>query len=478
MMRPQRLYNNVRLLDGAGPCLENVRRLDQGAMPMIQSMARTGLQIDLSHFKEMEGTLERDMDKITEEVRELTGYYINVDSGDQVSDLLFKKMGLKQARLKMTKSGDRESVEDEVLTAIQHDHPVVPKILEYKEFSKLLGTYVRPMPKLARKVGPNEWRMFPNFNTTRVPSGRLSCKEPNLLAMPTRTDRGREIRNGFITRPGWCYLSVDESQIEPRIAAHRSKDEALINVYLNEEDIYSDFATAAFKLKDERYFAKEALKWKYPTLNKVDHRRPAKTCVLASIYDVTGLGLSDQMPVVCKNCNWLSLPTSDKNYTRHPCHKFESLWGENKCTDLINSFYLKYRGLMLMRKADHRYMMQHALMVDMWGRILHVQAVRSILEWVVATALREGSNFPIQSSAQGTVKLAMAAIYDDMEDAGMFEVANVLLQVHDELLFEVRNDYAQDLMELVKYRFETCVQLDVPIKAGGVMAENWGALPK
>ena len=194
-MKFQSCYGGVKLLDGAGPCLENVRRIDMNAMPMIQHMARTGLQVDLSHFAKMEVTLVADMDKITEDVRDLTGYYINVDSGDQVSDLLFKKMGLKQARIKMTKSGDRESVEDEVLTAIQHDHPVIPKILEYKEFSKLLGTYVRPMPKLARRVASGKWRMFPNFNTTRVPSGRLSCKEPNLLAMPTRTDRGREIRN-------------------------------------------------------------------------------------------------------------------------------------------------------------------------------------------------------------------------------------------------------------------------------------------
>ncbi|MGH7181737.1 MAG: DNA polymerase, partial [Nitrospiraceae bacterium] len=172
---------------------------------MINRMSATGLMVDLSHFAKMEKILTADMDRITEEVFTMTGHYVNIDSGDQVSDLLFKKLKLKQIRPKLTKSGDRESVDDEVLTAIQHEHPVVSLLLEYKEYSKLRGTYVVPMPKLARRVAQGEWRMFPNFGCTRIPSGRLNCKDPNLLAMPNRTDRGREVCEGFITKPGWVY---------------------------------------------------------------------------------------------------------------------------------------------------------------------------------------------------------------------------------------------------------------------------------
>src|SRR5271155_4242497 len=157
-----RLYGGVRLL-GNGPCIKNVSKIDSMAMPMILSMAKTGLMVDLDHFAKMEIALIEDMDRITEEVHTLTGYYINLDSGDQVSDLLFKKLGLKQARFKLTRSGDRESVEDEVLTAIQHDHKVVPLILSYKEYSKLLGTYVVPIPKLVRRVDNGLPRMYPNF---------------------------------------------------------------------------------------------------------------------------------------------------------------------------------------------------------------------------------------------------------------------------------------------------------------------------
>lgn len=463
----QRCYGGVRLL-GNGPSLKNVQKLDAGAIPMIAHMAQRGLQVDLSHFEKMEKILIDDMDAITEEVKEMAGHYINLDSSPQVSHYLFKELGLKQARPKMTTSGDRESTENEVLVAIQHDHPVVPKILNYRETSKLKGTYVSPMPHLAKRTAHGVWRMFPNFNTTRVPSGRLSCKEPNLLAMPNRTERGRQICEGFITDSGWVYLSVDESQIEPRTVAHRSQDPALMSVYHNEEDIYSDFATSAFRLPDQRFHNDTG--WHYPGIDKKLHRFPAKTCILAAIYDVTNVGLLEQMPTVCKNCG--------KEATLHDCAKFAPLWNEHNCQDIINAFYRKYPGILSMRKQDHQRARRYGYLWDEFGRILHVAATRSVLEWVVSSALREGANFPIQSTAQGTVKLTMAEVFDDMRAMKMLDVAHPLLQIHDEILYEVREDAAEELAELTKHRFENCVRFDVPIKASSATSINWGLLQK
>lgn len=463
---PQILYNGVRLL-GNQPSMKNIWKLDSGAMPMIARMQRRGLQVDLDHFAKLDVTLTQDMERVTEEVKSIAGYYVNLGSGDQVAELLFKKLGLKQAKFKLTSSGARESVEDEVLTAIQHEHPVVGLCQEYKEYEKLRGTYVRPMPKLAQRTSAGVWRIYPNFRTTRVPSGRLACADPNLLAMPTRTERGRDIRKGFITDSGWVFVSVDLSQIEPRVAAHRSGDTNLRRVYLNSEDVYSDFATVAFKLKDERY--KDEGGWHYPTVHPDDHRRPSKTCVLAAIYAVTAMGLQEQMPVICANCN---LPS-----TKHTCKVFKPLWIESKCQDLINAFYLQYSGLIEMQQADHQYMRKHAYACDMFGRILHVAAVRSVLEWVVNGALREGSNFPIQSTAQGILKLAMAAIDDDLQPL-YGDVCHILLQIHDELLYEVREDVAQEVIEINKYRMANAVELSIPIKAGGVIATSWGEVKK
>jgi DNA polymerase-1 len=490
-MATQILYNGVKLTDNpTGPDIENVERIDLGALPMISMMMEIGLPVNPDHFRRMGVGLDWDMERITEKVHSLTGYHINLNSPDQVSDLLFKKLGLKQIRPKFTKGGEkkeaRESVEDEVLAAIQHTHEVVPLIQEFKHFSKLKGTYVEPILKLA-KPRPTIPTIYPNLGTTTVPSGRLNSWEPNLLAMPNRTARGRELCEGFIAPPGYVYVSVDESQIEPRLAAHLSLDENLIRIYENEEDIYSDFATKAFGLPDERWECigfsnttklgkvcdnKEHIShgWHYPTVHKKDHRFPAKTCTLASIYDVSPKGLLEQMPIVCATCG--------KEATKHDCNNFVSLWDEAKCQKLITAFYTRYPGVMVDRKKNHAIAMKYGYVWDMWGRILHVQAVRCWLSWIVSAALREVGNFPYQAGAQGTIKLVMAIVHDEFVRDHIYEICKPVLQIHDELLFLVKREFAQEIGELVAYRFENVCRLNVPIKAGVAIADTWGKLAK
>ncbi len=481
----QTLYGGVKLL-GDGPDLDNIERLDLGHRPAIVYMMQRGLQVDLNHFDKMHTLLNQDMDRVTEEVRQLTGYYINLGSGDQVSDLLFNKLGLKQAKPKLTKSGDRESVENEVLVAIQHDHPAVALCLAYKEYEKLDGTYVVPMSKLAKKTKHGERRMYPNLSDCRVPSGRLNCKEPNLLAMPNRTKRGRQICEGFITDEGWVYLSVDLSQIEPRMAAHLSQDENLLRVYRNDEDIYSDFAIPAFRIKDERYecngcagFGEGELKvdphtdhaWHYPGVHKKSQRFPAKTCTLASIYDVTAMGLQEQMPTFCANC--------EKPATEHTCGKFKSLWTEEACQDLINKFYQQYPGVMKDRLKYHAMAKRYGYVWDTWGRIIHATGVRSIHPWVQAQTLREIANFPYQSGARGPLKLASAKTYDEFKEAGILGTDyHFLLDIHDEILGECPESMADELGAWIVHNMETCVKFSIPIKAGIAKSHNWGALPK
>ena len=456
------LYNNVKF-PCAGPDLANVEKIDLGAMPMTIAMMQRGLKVDLSHFEAMAKTLTEDMDRITEEVHRLTGHRVNLGSGDQVSDLLHKTLGIKQPKVKFTPSGDRESVDYEALVAIQHEHEVVPNILDYKELDKLRGTYVVPMPKLARRVNHGVWRMYPNLGTTRVPSGRYNCKEPNLLAFPTRTKRGRQIREGFITDPGWCYLSVDFSQFEPRACAHYSQDPGLIEVFRTGQDLYSDFATSAFKLDDQRF--EDETGWHYPGIDKEEHRFPSKTCFLAAIYDVTAKGLQDQMPVICANC--LKPAAADKDEIAiHDCDAFTPLWTEDKCQDILNALYLTYPGIVSDRKMHHARARRYGYIWDLWGRLHHVAAVRSVHPWVVGAALRETGNFPYQGLNSGALKLSQAAIQDDLVAAKAYgDVWWPLLPVHDEIVSEVRIDYAEEVAELMKYRFEECVPLDVPVKA-------------
>lgn len=469
-------------MDGRGPSLRNVEKLDMGAIPMINHMAATGMVIDPDHFVKMQKVLRDDMDRITEKVYRETGYRVNLGSGDQVSDMLFNKMGLKQIRPKMTDSGSRESVAYEVLAGIQHQHPVVGDCIEFKEVEKLLGTYAIPIPKLAKKDSRGDYRLHPNFGTTRIPSSRFNCKEPNMLAMPNKTDRARELCQGFIPQDGWVHISIDASQIEPRTVAHRSRDPKLCSIYENGEDIYSDFAIAAFKIPDKRYQCGGRSKcidhntrtWHYPDVDKVTQRFPAKTCVLASIYNVTGAGLAEQMPVVCRHCS-----IESKKHREKGCTRFHSLWQEDNCQDLINKFFMEYEYITRMYKIDNGRARKHTLVWDDWGRIMHTTAVRSIHPWVVSAALRELNNFPIQSTAMGTLKLVMAETYDGLKGSGALgEVYNPLLPEHDELFGEVREDCKEEIGNYIKDVFENCVRFRVPIKAEMKFAENWGSLEK
>lgn len=471
-MGHQVCYGGVRLL-GEGPSPRNVARLDAGALPMTYAMQTRGIQIDPTHFQKMERVLIDDMERLSEEVRSIAGHYINLASGPQVSHFLFKELGLKQIRPKMTDSGDREAVDKEVLSGIQHEHEAVGKIIEFKQIDKLRGTYVVPIPKLAQRVAHGKWRMFPNFKTTRIPSGRFAAEKPNLLAMPNRTKRGREVCKGFITDPGWVILSVDESQIEPRTAAHRSGDPALSEIYHTRQDIYSDFAVGAFSLPDERYEDEEG--WHYPGVDKKDHRFPSKTCILASFYRVTYKGLLEQMPVVCKHCGVESKEHHDENCLVG----FESKWNEANCQDLINAFYRRYSRISAMQRIDDARARKFGFLWDDWGRLLHVTAVKSVHEWVQSAALREGGNMPIQGFACGTLKLAMAQVQAELAAAQMYgKVWYPLLPIHDEILSECRADMAEEIGEYICDVFRNCVKLSVPLDAGWARAETWGDIVK
>jgi DNA polymerase-1 len=176
------------------------------------------------------------------------------------------------------------------------------------------------------------------------------------------------------------------------------------------------------------------------------------------------------MPIICANCN---KPVAD-----HTCKKFTSLWTEGKCQDLINSFYMRYPGLLRMQKIDDTTVRKNALIWDAFGRILQVAAVRSVHDYVVSAALREAGNFPLQSMATGILKVAEAEINDDLEQGNTLEVCKPLLVVHDEILSESREDVAGDVGKLMSSRMENAVPLSIPIVAEAVTASSWGLLEK
>jgi len=212
-------------------------------------------------------------------------------------------------------------------------------------------------------------------------------------------------------------------------------------------------------------------KWQYPGVDKKKHRFPSKTCVLAWFYKVTAAGLSEQMPVVCANC--------DKDATEHDCGKFAAIWTEDACQKLINSACLTYPMVPEMWARDEQTAKKYSMIWDDWGRILHSMAVRSCHPWVVSAALREVGNMPIQGTAQGPVKLSMAEVDRDFDEGGVYgEVYNPLLQIHDEVLGECREDCADEIGQHIIKVMENSVRLRVPLKAEAGTAANWGKLVK
>ncbi len=448
----QRCHGGVRYLGERGPSIANVRRLDNGALPWIEAAASSGIQVDVGHFERLARELELEMDSLTQEVQRQTGKYTNLGSSQQVSELLFKHMGLKQARKKLTKSGLRESSDEEVLDAIKHDHPVIPLILDFRECQKLKGTYCEPIITLARRCPDGTWRLFQHFKHTRVPTGRYAMEEPNLLAIPAHSKRAVHLRLGFITRTGWKIVTVDLSQIEMRIAAHRCNSEQLIKIYLDDADVYSEFAITAFHLDPTKY-QDEHRKWIYPAVNKEEHRFPAKTAVLASLYRVTAPGLLAQMPV-------------------------GKGWTENKCQDLLNAFLIKFHEILAYCKIDDMRARRWLMAWDMWGRMLHTPGVKSALPYVIAESLRSLGNHPYQGGACGVFKLGMAQTHALWEGCNLQEVIHPLLPIHDELLYECREDVAEEWVHQVSREFENTVRLRVPIKTSGDIADTWGLIKK
>ncbi len=430
-----RLFGGVRLVNG--PSMANVERLDLGAIPMVDSMQSNGLLVDLPHFEALGEVLKSDMERLTEEAKALTGHYTLLSSGDQVADLLFHKLELKVRgkKPKMTDSGKREQVDETALVQLKHLHPVVPVILEFKEVHKLLNTYVEPMPGFVQSDG----RIRPAIRTTRASTGRLSMYDPNLMAIPVRSERGKDVRRGFIAPPGWVFVTVDLSQIEMRIMAHHANCAGLIKVYEDSLDVYSDFAVTAFHLPNLAAVDKDA------------HRTPAKTCMLAVMYDVSPPGLLEAMPV-------------------------GKGWDEQGCKRLIESFYSKYPEVLRARREDHSRARRYGYVWCMFGRIRHIPEVRSAIHTTRQSGMRQAGNQPLQSGAQGVIKLVMAETMDFITRLGLGEVVRPLLQIHDELLFEVHEAVADEWIAMVGGVVERCCELRVPIGWGGGHAPNWGDL--
>ena len=390
-------------------------------IPVLAAMEHRGVKVDLEHLSDLSKELAVRMERLEEKVYRLAGEPFNINSPKQLSEILFDKLGLKS--VKKTKTGRSTNVD--VLMALSLEHELPALVLEYRSFSKLKSGFVDALPKL---VDAETGRIHTSFNQTIASTGRLSSSNPNLQNIPIRTEEGRRIREAFIAETGNLILSADYSQIELRILAHLSEDPVLIQAFLNGEDVHARTASEIFGV---------ALDSVTPEL-----RRRAKVINFGIIYGMSGYGLAKELGIDRKEAE-----------------------------AYIMQYFTRLQRVKEYQKELIERARAEGLVRTLFGRIRPVPELKSRNYQQREFGIRTATNAPIQGSAADIIKKAMIAIHARIRSEKLD--ASMVLQVHDELVFEVKKDQAEMLEGLVKEEMEHAVSLRVPLKVGIQSGENW-----
>ncbi len=393
-------------------------------LKFIEVLARiemNGVKVNSELLEMLSIDFEKSLEKIAEEVYAQVGFRFNLNSPIQLREVLFDKLGLPQK--KMTKSGEA-STDVEVLTELSKLHPVPEKVLEHRGLSKLKSTYVDSFPKL---INPRTGRIHTSFNQAGTSTGRLSSSDPNLQNIPVKTPEGRRIREAFIPEDGFLLLSADYSQIELRLLAHFSEDESLVSAFLAGSDIHNRTASEIFGVSED--------------LITPEMRRLSKTINFGIIYGISPFGLSKQLGIS---------NTIAKSY--------------------INEYFTRYRRVKLFTEASIREAERQGYAVTLLGRRRPIPELKSKDRTTRGIGERAAINTPIQGSAADIIKIAMIKIQERLSRDYR---SRMILQVHDELLFEIHESEIDELSRIIKKEMEKAWKLRVPLRVDIGIAKNW-----
>ncbi len=394
-------------------------------MPLVSVLTRmelAGIGIDQSFFEEMRGRLRGELGLIQEEIHKLAGADFNMNSTPQLRQILFEKLELPV--IKRTKTGP--STDASVLEELAAEGHEVPRLLmEYRELEKLRSTYVEALPQL---VDPRTGRIHTSFNQTVAATGRLSSSNPNLQNIPIRTPLGREIRKGFVAAPGYAFLGVDYSQIELRILAHFSRDEAFVHAFTRGIDVHKQTASVIFDVSVDDVT---------PAM-----RGQAKTVNFATIYGQGSFSLARQLGI-----------------TRDEARTF------------IDTYFERFAGVRAYLDEQVTKARELGYVETLMGRRRYVPELKSRNWNVRQFGERVAQNTPIQGTAADMIKLAMLRVQRALDQLG--GGARMLLQVHDELLFEVPEGEVAQVRDVVVTEMESAMELDVPLVVEWGEGPNW-----
>lgn len=394
-------------------------------LPLIEVLAEmemTGVSINAAHLKKLSKQMERQLEELTSRIYDLAGKEFNINSPQQLSQVLFEDLKLPSVRKTAKRTG--LSTDIGVLETLAKEHPLPKVLLEYRQFSKLKSTYIDALPKLVNK---RTKRIHTSFNQTVTATGRLSSSDPNLQNIPIRTDVGKQIRKAFIPRDrNYLIMSADYSQVELRILAHFSQDHTLMNSFKKGEDIHNRTASEVFGVRIDRVTPEQ--------------RAVAKTTNFSIIYGVSAYGLSQATDMTPQEAAMFI----DVYFKRYP-----------KVKEYIEGM------IELARKQG--------FVTTLLGRRRYIPEIGSSNRQKREFAERIAINTPIQGSAADLIKVVMIDISRILKRYK----SRMILQVHDELVFEVHKDELDEIKEMVKDKMENTVNLEVPIKVDINIGENW-----
>ncbi|MGD9208715.1 MAG: DNA polymerase I [Syntrophobacterales bacterium] len=393
-------------------------------LPLVRVLARMemkGVKVDVERLDLLAKNFSERLEVSAEKIHQMAGEPFNINSPQQLGRILFDKLGLPMG--KKTKTGYSTSMD--VLSSLSPHHPLPGEVLNYRSLTKLKNTYVDALPPM---VNPGTGRIHTSYNQTATVTGRLSSSEPNLQNIPIRTEEGREIRRAFVADSGNVLISADYSQIELRILAHYSKDEALLEAFTKGEDIHLRTAAEIFGIQPDKVTA--------------EMRRQAKAINFGIIYGMSSFRLAKDLDIPQKT-------------------------GQ----EIIERYFERYQGVRLYMEEMPKAGREQGFVATLFNRKRFLPDLKSRNRNIRQFAERTAINTPIQGSAADIIKLAMIAIDAELERRAL--PARMIMQVHDELVFEGEADSAQEVAQLVQDEMESVASLEVPLVVKAGIGANW-----
>ncbi len=401
--------------------LDLFQRVEMPLVPVLADMEDHGILVDTQKLTEMSRTLSDHLASLEVDIYKAAGHRFNINSPQQLGNVLFTELGLPGGR----KTSNGYSTEASLLESLRPANPIIDLVLQYRQLAKLKSTYVDTLPGL---VNPETGRVHTVFSQTGTATGRLSSSDPNLQNLPIRTELGRTIRAAVVSPPGWSLLSADYSQIDLRSLAHLSGDEALVTAFEKGEDIHTTTASRVFGVA--------------PSEVTPDMRRAAKVVNFGVVYGMSDYGLEQAT-----------------EFTRAEAGKF------------IKTYFSQYPGVRRWIERTKEQARETLFVTTLLGRRRYVPEIRSTNRQVREAAERMAINAPVQGTSADIIKVAMIAIHDALQREQLR--SRMLLQIHDELLFEVLASERGRVVHLVRELMPGAVKLAVPLKVDLKEGPNW-----